>query len=51
MEEEILCIRWGKCKATTNCPLRNTILFGDIPKLYVLGKCVGSATGLVKIKR
>lgn len=49
MTQEVLCSRWGRCKATTECPMKDIIL-DSVFDVYVLGECIGLKQGLVKGK-
>ena len=40
--KEVLCPKWGRCKATVNCPLRDRMEGFDV---YVLGECPGTKLG------
>lgn len=37
----ILCPRWGRCKATKNCPLKGMIQNNESYIVYVKGWCAG----------
>jgi hypothetical protein len=43
--EKILCPKWGRCKATSHCPLAKRMEGWDV---YVFGECPGVRKGLVK---
>ena len=36
--KELLCPKWGKCKATKKCPIQKSIN-NTLLRVYVLGKC------------
>lgn len=48
--KEVICPKWGRCKATKRCPLTKN--FSTYPKfdVYVLGDCIGEKKGIVKVK-
>lgn len=45
--KEMICPRWGRCKATKQCPLQKTFKEMCNLKVMVLGKCIGYEKGLV----